>query len=582
MSFFDKLIVYVPPVSRKPSNTVLEKLKQLNLIVSSEDTNVTVRCPFSGSKRNEHYARYVLPSEKEPYGKFECPKCWQRGISSFLNRLKISEDQIVPKGKIILQPSALDRINVALATELALGKRIFVCEETLVVVRYQNHEAIGYSPLQLADLRIEACRQTNFYRPNRRLVDPPENILKTVFSSIEAQQILPHIRGFIYRPLLRKTGDIVSQPGYDPQSNLFIIMNPKKFTTLQTQPSKSDAQKSLNELLNLLSEFPFATEEDRAAAVACLLTAVMRQELNSAPMFLVTAHSSGSGKSTFCELASIIATPHHTPSISFPTKNEEASKLLSSLLSTSPAVVHFDNVVGVIPALDSLCTCLTSSYIMHRILGTSSVQRLGTRFLMLANGNNVSVEADMTRRTLVIYLNSKEEIPAEKEFQNPLLLNYAREHREELITHILRIIQAWILEGSPTSPTRYRVVSFQDWQHWCIEPLLWLGLSDPLLKMRQAIREDPIRQELSELFLALQQQFGSQRFNVKNIQEALANPSAKSGLNEILEKMNLFVEKRLNTRSLGWRLKQNKDRIINHLQLEQIETGTYRIREIEN
>ena len=82
--------------------------------------------------------------------------------------------------------------------------------------------------------------------------------------------------------------------------------------------------------------------------------------------------------------------------------------------------------------------------------------------------------------------------------------------------------------------------------------------------------------------MALQQQFGSQRFNVKNIQEALANPSAKSGLNEILEKMNLFVEKRLNTRSLGWRLKQNKDRIINHLQLEQIETGTYRIREIEN
>ena len=86
-------------------------------------------------------------------------------------------------------------------------------------------------------------------------------------------------------------------------------------------PTKKDAERALNEIEALLEEFPFEEECDCSAAVAAILTAVIRAQLKVAPMFHVQAHLPGSGKSYLTSLIALFATGNDVGASNFPTND---------------------------------------------------------------------------------------------------------------------------------------------------------------------------------------------------------------------------------------------------------------------
>ncbi len=79
-------------------------------------------------------------------------------------------------------------------------------------------------------------------------------------------------------------------------------------------------------------------------AVALLLTAIIRKNIDIAPGFLLNANIQGSGKTTLAQIIYIILTGCDMPVSSLPKSSEESKKEMLATLMQSPAMVCFDNV----------------------------------------------------------------------------------------------------------------------------------------------------------------------------------------------------------------------------------------------
>jgi hypothetical protein len=100
---------------------------------------------------------------------------------------------------------------------------------------------------------------------------------------------------------------LVTQPGYDAISHLFGVFDPRKFPF--PKPTKEAAMAALKLLEDLIPEFHFLNQTDKAAALSAMFTAVVRQTLPFAPAYHVRAPVFDSGKTYLCELIGAFAGP---------------------------------------------------------------------------------------------------------------------------------------------------------------------------------------------------------------------------------------------------------------------------------
>jgi hypothetical protein len=175
--------------------------------------------------------------------------------------------------------------------------------------------------------------------------------------------------------------------------------------------------------------------------------------------------------------------------------------LLAELLR-APAVIEFDNLTGDLVAHKSLCTALTSEFMSGRILGVSKTATVSTRALFLSSGNNVGPVQDMTRRCITIRLSPGCEVPAARSFHRPDLVRDVLRERGRYVSAALTIVRAWIVAGRPkTNASRWRVSATGP---ICAgNHLLWLGCADPTASVFEAMAEDPDRETLARLLMAL-------------------------------------------------------------------------------
>lgn len=161
----------------------------------------------------------------------------------------------------------------------------------------------------------------------------------------------------------------------------------------------------------------------------------------------------------------------------------------------------------IVDLISTKYSAITSETLTGRVLGESRTATVGTKTLILANGNNVAPIGDRTRRTIPINIDAKEEIPASRIFKNPKLLQQVRENREHYVSAALTIISSWITAGKPNTPCP-NLNSFEEWSEWCRQPLLWLGLTDPVKKVFTAMDEDPERIQVGRVFNGIRREFG--------------------------------------------------------------------------
>jgi hypothetical protein len=138
-------------------------------------------------------------------------------------------------------------------------------------------------------------------------VDCPSKVATGYLAQAGNWQV-PRLKGIIEAPTLRRDGSVLANPGYDQATGLLFDPQGAEFPVVPNEPSMEDAKEALAKLKGVIAGFPFVSDAHKSAALAAMLTALVRRTLRSAPMFGFTAPTMGSGKSLLADVVSLIAT----------------------------------------------------------------------------------------------------------------------------------------------------------------------------------------------------------------------------------------------------------------------------------
>jgi len=146
---------------------------------------------------------------------------------------------------------------------------------------------------------------------------------------------------------------------------------------------------------------------------------------------------------------------------------------------------------------DILASALTENPAEVRVMGQTRMVPLHVRTFIGITGNGVQPSEDMARRLIVTRLDARVENPEERKFA-PGFLGGVAAARADLLTDALTIWR-WgrrskgdILCGRPLG-------SYEVWSGWVRDPLLALGMRDPVDRVAEIKAGDPNRQALCEI-----------------------------------------------------------------------------------
>lgn len=379
----------------------------------------------------------------------------------------------------------------------SMGMNLYVRGTGLVRVRQR---AGDYPPcaeeFPLASLREHMDSAARWMRHNhrKRLVPvspPPDHIVQALARRGEWLGARP-LQGIVEAPAVRRDGTILTTPGYDPVTGLFLAWSGAPLDVPEA-PTREDARAALDVLLGLLADFTISDSGGmrnnfRAVWVAALLSALCRYSFDGpVPLFLFNAPPGhqGAGKSLMAQLVGVIATGEPLPAMPYTTDDDEMRKALVSVAFAGWPITFIDNVRAHVEggALEAAIT--SHGTIGGRLLGSSNPGPFPWRVVTLMSGNGVTFSRDGWRRTIRVELLSRgkftsSDVPGQSErtFKYRDIIAHVREHRRAYLRAALVVIRAWHVAGRP----RVHVAgmeSFEAWTDHVAMPLVWAGGGDP-------------------------------------------------------------------------------------------------------
>ena len=303
----------------------------------------------------------------------------------------------------------------------------------------------------------------------RRMVDgnliptaPPGLLLEDLLATPDPA--LPVLTGIVTAPMFGRDGTLITEPGYHPAARL--LYEPAQNFTLPPVPDDPTPQQIADAcsllLDDLLGDFPFVAEAERAHTLALLLLAFVRAMIpGPTPLHIVEKPAAGTGAGLMVELISIIATGVPAGVMTEARDDEEWRKRLTAELRTIPPILLIDNLRRQLDA-PSLAAALTAPYWEDRLLGKSETVRFPIRCAWIATGNNPRLSNEMARRTVRIRLDSHEDQPwLRTGFRHPDLPAWVRQSRPRLVAACLTLGRAWIVAGMPRH--QRTIGSFERW-----------------------------------------------------------------------------------------------------------------------
>jgi hypothetical protein len=371
---------------------------------------------------------------------------------------------------------------------------------------------------------------------------------------------LPHLTGIVRSPTLRADGTLIDLPGFDPATGLFLSFGDTVFPAIADLPSMDDAAVALDRLNELLVEVNFVEGASRSVALSAILTALIRPSLPAAPMHAITATTFGTGKSYLADLVACIATGHTAAPLASGATDDEFEKRLGAALMAGQQVISIDNVTRAVNG-DLLNQVLTQERVSPRRLGKSENVEIRCTAMMLMNGNNLQIPADMTRRVLLCSLDARVERPELMHREHdPLAL--VRESRGKYVAAGLTILRGYIAAGRPveTKP----LGSFEAWSNLVRGALIWIGEADPVDSMAAVRAADPRRQEIVAIMAQWNEYLGDARMTINEvISAAIVAPEFREALLAVAGERGA-----INGMRLGKWLGRNKGRILDGCSFE--------------
>jgi putative DNA primase/helicase len=441
-------------------------------------------------------------------------------------------------------------------------------------LKYKDGRVIPEGTVELVPvtkewLQLELCRLRRWERFDARQVDwircdPPMKIASGVLADPAGWRARV-LNGITEIPIVRPDGSICDRPGYDEATGLYFDPNGRTFPPIVTPPTRKDALAALALLEEPLRDFPFLDPFHKSAAVAMILTAVIRRQLTRAPAFGVSAREAGTGKGLLVDVVALIATGRASPITRFTDDEGEQRKRITAALLAGHPLINIDNVTEPIDSA-ALSALLTSEIWSERILGVSQDAKVPSNALVVMTGNNLIVQGDMTRRVLLIELDAKCERPELRTFDRDLL-PWVAKNRPHLVADALTVISAWRHAGRPMPKNFQKLGSYEEWSHEIAACLVQLGRPNPLLAMEPTRANDPRRALLRRIAANWYALFDKSEQTINAVMQAVEpgldeRPEAAE-LREAMLEATPYARTDLARRTLlGNYLRTNKGRVV--------------------
>lgn len=418
-------------------------------------------------------------------------------------------------------------------------------------------------------------------------VDPPRSVVQQILA---IPRDLKQLKAVITAPVIDQTGRVLSRPGYDEKTQLFLALSDMQVFPVPTCVTTAELNEAYQVFSAPFSGFTPATSLDRAVLITAALTAVIRPILPTAPAVGIDAPVQGTGKTYLAQCIGALASgeiPDAMPHIA--TDDEVRKRILATLL-TGNKVLLWDNIVDYFDS-PSLAAMLTSSTFKDRVLGVSREVALPTRILVMLTGNNLTLAGDLPRRVLKCRLDAQMEHPAARRFtSNPL--HQIQDQRQRLVAAALTLIRAYLTSDEvasggavPDSST----ASFELWDKMVRQTVAWLALhkgfddlEDPGRALIEAVARDPEAETVGLMLDSLQELFQSAWFTAADVLVAIeCSPGTTRDLAEALTSYSRG--NRLSSRSIGRTLAHREGRIVAGKRIEARSNGrtkTFRIAEL--
>lgn len=438
------------------------------------------------------------------------------GLDTSDTALTLSADAAPPEREIVVRAGLRHRgADEGLAAMAAAGVQFFQRDKSLVRATLSKAKAADGALIEVPSIAQvtapliarELGRSATWFRVNKDgeliRMDPPKEIVEQV-AAMSGDWPFPPLAGVTGTPTLRPDGSILSKPGYDEVTGLYL-MSPPTLPFIRDKPTIEEANDALELLVTLFGEFPFAEGPSLSVALSAMLTAVLRGALAPAvPMHVVTAPQPGTGKSYLLDTIAATATGERCAVIAVSPDPAETEKRLIGAALAGFSIIALDNVNATLSG-DFLAQVTERPVLQMRRLGGSDMIRMTNTFTLFANGNNIAATADMVRRTLRCSLDSNLESPEKRVFvADPVAAVLA--DRGKYVGACLTIARCYLGQGSPDRCTR--LPSFSAWSDLVRSSLVWLGQPDPVSSMDLARADDPTRQAKLAFFEAWATEIG--------------------------------------------------------------------------
>lgn len=466
----------------------------------------------------------------------------------------------------------------AIISRLIGGNGIYGRGPLLVKIARDAEGACLPVVLTRGTLETEIKKVASIVRPVKNGEDKPVHVPQLLLESIltgRTRDGISELRAMSTTPFLRQDGTICSSAGYDASSGWYL--DPEFSYEAELSDSSAgdgdasnpdSSRRAIATLLEPYSEFEFASDADRYAAISLPLTLLARPAIRGdVPLFLGDATAPGSGKTKLWKVGSIIGTGRECPPTKLPEDPDELEKRIISIAIAAPSMVLFDNVQRVLGG-DSLEMAITGGgSITGRRLGKSELITLPWETVVCATSNNATVSADMRDRCIRCRQTPSCESPSDRVFQRKDLIGWVKERRRELASAGLTLLRSWVLAGRPMGAVHPR---FTQWSmvpsviEWATRGEEGSGVD---ITSTVGLLDVP-DESLSEFLRAILRQFGQSSWKMSQLREAAFGEccatSIKSALQELLD---LTPLDRPSVKSLGRMLMRHRDRIQGGLRL---------------
>ncbi|WP_414122808.1 DNA polymerase [Corynebacterium nuruki] len=287
--------------------------------------------------------------------------------------------------------------------------------------------------------------------------------VKAVLSRIARD--LPELVGIARSPYVRPDGAVVSAPGYDPVSRLILdLADDLADASVPEHPTDDQVEAARALILDeMLADFLFKEQSDRAAALAALLTPIVRPMMSTSPILALSGNQPGVGKGLLVSVISLVFTGEEVGVNKLPGDDTELRKNLFASLLAGETLLMYDEVES-LDGLPSINAFATAPVWADRRLGVSEKNSLTNAATVFIAGNSIVIPADSARRTVQVRLYSNDPHPESRNnFTIGNLKVWVAENRARVLGACLTLVQAWLDRGRPKPADVPRLGSFETW-----------------------------------------------------------------------------------------------------------------------